>query len=317
MKEHTFESARYEKSDEIDLRELFLILWRARWLIIGCTVFAGLLAAGISMTMPNIYRAQVLLAPAEEASGGGLAALAGQLGGLASLAGVNIGKSEASKTAIAMEVLKSRAFVTNFVRQREIVVPLMAATEWDANNGELVFNGDVYDALEKRWVVQGLNKKSEYPTDWDIYNRFAGIMEVQKDKGSGLITVSVDFYSPVLAKQWADWLIEDVNAQVRKMDVDEATKSIEYLKRQLQQVSIKEMQQIFYQLIEKQTQTIMLANVRDQYVFKVIDPAVVPQAMYGPKRTLIVSVSIIAAFFLSALIAVLASLFKAPVMPKE
>lgn len=317
MKGHTFESARYEKSDEIDLRELFLILWRARWLIIGCTVFAGLLAAGISATMPNIYRAQVLLAPAEEASGGGLAALAGQLGGLASLAGVNIGKSEASKTAIAMEVLKSRVFVTNFVRQREIVVPLMAATEWDANNDELIFNGDVYDALEKRWVVQELNKKSEYPTDWDIYNRFSGIMEVQKDKGSGLITVSVDFYSPVLAKQWADWLIEDVNAQVRKMDVDEATKSIEYLKRQLQQVSIKEMQQIFYQLIEKQTQTIMLANVRDQYVFKVIDPAVVPQAMYGPKRTLIVLVSTIAAFFLSTLIAVLASLFKTPVIPKE
>ena len=48
------------------------------------------------------------------------------------------------------------------------------------------------------------------------------------------------------------------------------------------------MQTIFYQLIEEQTKTIMLANVRKDYVFKTIDPAIIPEEKDKPKRALIV-----------------------------
>ena len=291
----------YLQDDEIDLRELFGILWKARWLIIISTLLAGGLAAGITLMMPNIYQAQALVAPAEETRGGGLSALAGQLGGLASLAGVSLGKGEATKTTIAMEVLKSRAFVADFVQRRDIAVPLMAGKKWDAENDQVILDPEKYNTSTKQWVVDASDPKSGPPTDWDIYKKVNDILNVQQDKNSGLITVSLSFLSPTLAKQWVDWLIEDVNAQVRQMDVDEATKSIEYLKHQLQKTSVKEMQQIFYQLIEKQTQTIMLASVRDQYVFKVIDPPVVPQEKSSPKRALIVLVAMMAMGMLSVM----------------
>jgi len=47
------------------------------------------------------------------------------------------------------------------------------------------------------------------------------------------------------------------------------------------------MQTIFYQLIEEQTKTIMLANVRKDYVLEVIDPAVAPEKEAKPKRAMI------------------------------
>lgn len=47
------------------------------------------------------------------------------------------------------------------------------------------------------------------------------------------------------------------------------------------------MQQVFYQLIESETRTVMLANAQREYVFKTIDPAVVPQEKSAPKRALI------------------------------
>ena len=44
---------------------------------------------------------------------------------------------------------------------------------------------------------------------------------------------------------------------------------------------------MFFELIQSQTETIMLAKVREEYLFKVIDPAIVPEQKYGPKRALI------------------------------
>jgi hypothetical protein len=41
--------------------------------------------------------------------------------------------------------------------------------------------------------------------------------------------VSIDHQSPVVAAQWVNWLVEDVNAAVKAQDVSEAEKSIEYL----------------------------------------------------------------------------------------
>ena len=47
------------------------------------------------------------------------------------------------------------------------------------------------------------------------------------------------------------------------------------------------MQSVFYQLIEEQTKNLMLAQVQDEFAFKIIDPAVVPEEKAGPKRALI------------------------------
>lgn len=304
LKSSTQEAAFSVPADEIDLRIIVALLWRARWIVLVCTLFAGVMAAGISLLLPNIYQSQVLLAPAEEASGGGLAAISGQLGGLASLAGVNLGKNEVNKTTIAMEVLKSRAFITDFARRREIVVPLMAAEKWDAEHDQLIIDTQIYDAANNRWVVGKSDNKDGSPTNWDIYEEFKKILSVSQAKDSGLVTVSIDFFSPSHARQWVAWLVEDVNAQMRQRDIDEATRSIEYLKHQLEATSIADMQQIFYQLIEKQTQTIMLASVRDQYVFKVIDPPVKPQEKIKPKRILIVLLAMLVVGLISSLVAI-------------
>ena len=67
----------------------------------------------------------------------------------------------------------------------------------------------------------------------------------------------------------------------------EAQQSIDYLTDQLEKTQIVALEQVFYTLIEEQTKTIMLANSRPEYVFKTIDPAIVPEQKSGPKRALI------------------------------
>ena len=71
-------------------------------------VFA-IVSVGYALSLPNQYKATVLLAPAQEESGG-LSSALGQLGGLASLAGVNIGAGGGGESKHAQEILKSRFF---------------------------------------------------------------------------------------------------------------------------------------------------------------------------------------------------------------
>lgn len=283
----------------IDLWVVFSTLWKGKWIIASLTFLAGVTAVVFTLLMPNVYRSETLLAPAEESNSAGLMAIASQLGGIASLAGVDIGKVEATKMTIALEVLKSRAFISEFVTRRNLLVPLVAAKNIDPASGKLVLDESLYDEVGQRWIGFG-DAPDSRPSEWKAYKEFSRIMKVSQAKDTGLVMLSIDHVSPQIAQQWVAWLVEDLNEQMRRRDIDEANKSINYLRKQLAQTPLAEMKQIFYQLIEKQIQTIMLANVRDQYVFKIIDPPVVPEEKVSPRRASIVVMSVMSAFVIAS-----------------
>ena len=273
--------------DEIDLKELFMVLWGGKWLISAVTGLAAAISVVVALSLPNIYTASALLAPAES-SGGGLSGLMKQYGGLASLAGVSLpGGEEGSRAQLGMQLMKSRAFIGDFVERRDILPELMAVESWDAGSGKIIFDPDDYEADTTTWVRDVDPPKQPKPSLLEAHEEFMDILGVSEDKQTGYVTVSVDHHSPVIAAQWVNWLIEDVNAAVKAQDVAEAEKSIEYLKQQVTNTSLADLQAMFFELIQSQTETVMLAEVRPEYVFKTIDPAVVPEEKSKPSRALI------------------------------
>ena len=64
----------------------------------------------------------------------------------------------------------------------------------------------------------------------------------------------------------------------------EAEKSIEYLKQQVANASLVDLQPRFFELIQSQTETVMLAEVRPEFVFTTVDPAVIPEEKSKPSR---------------------------------
>lgn len=276
-----------ENVGDIDLSELLGVVWRGKWIIAAVTCLFAIAFAVFSLSLPNTYRSEALLAPADENSGGGLAGLAGQFGGLASLAGVNLGGG-ADKTALALEVLRSREFISNFIRKYELMVPLMAAEGWDSQRDELLIDGSVYSVIDKRWLRKPKGSRAAEPTSQEAYEEFIARLSVSQDKTSGFITLGFEYYSPQLAKNWVDNLVVELNLEVKARDVAEAEKSIRYLSGQLGRTAIADMRTIFYELIEEQSKTVMFAEVRDEYVFKTIDKAVVPELKSKPRRVLIV-----------------------------
>jgi uncharacterized protein involved in exopolysaccharide biosynthesis len=288
MNQHEALNAQYP-DDEIDLRELFATFWRGKWIILVFTI--AFAAAGVfyALSKPNIYQASVLLAPDQDEGGAGV--LGGQLGGLASLAGISLGGGGANKTVMAKQVLQSRAFLTNFIHRHNLSVPLMATEGWNMENEEWVINREIYNPQTGEWL-QNEDGESHKPTDWDMVKRFKeSHLSVYDDKETGMVTLNVKSQSPPVAKKWAEKLVYDINEHMRQQDVKDAEARIAYLEEKLSETNIAGMQQVFYQLVESETRTVMLANAQNEYIFKTVDPAVVPQEKSEPKRALIAIVA--------------------------
>ena len=272
--------------DEIDLKELFAVLWAGKLQIIGVTFVAAVLAVVIALMMPNIYRSEALLSPVSAGSGGA-AGLASKFGGLASLAGISLPGGGADKTGLGIEVLKSRQFLQEFVAKRNILPELMAVEAWDASTNQLSFNEDVYVSSTNTWVREAKPPRKAKPSVQEAHEAFLEILSVTQDKESGFVSIGIEHHSPVVAQQWVSWLVEDINETIRKQDVEQAERSINYLKEQINSTSLTELQAGFFEMIQSQTETIMLAKASPEYLFKTIDPAVVPELKSKPKRALI------------------------------
>lgn len=271
--------------DEINLREMFSAIWRGKWLVVIITTFFTILAIVYALSQPNIYRSEIVLVPAMTEDGSTLASIAGKFGGFANLAGIGLNATEVDKTSYAIEVLKSRTFLTSFINRHDLAVPLLAAKGWDLESGRWILDREIFNEQSGEWVRNVTPPKVAAPTAWELFNVFSKkSLEVNKDNKTMFVRVGVNSLSPVAAQQWATWLVEDLNQHVRMLDIAEAERSIDYLKKQIDQTSNTSMHKIFYQLIEQQTKVAMLAQIRSEYVFKVVDPAVIPEVKVGPMR---------------------------------
>lgn len=291
------------EEDEIDLAELWHAIWSGKLIIIAISALFVILSVIYAINQPNIYRATTLLAPASEQGGAsGLSKMAGQFGGLASLAGINLSGGGTDKTGLALEVLKSRVFIEEFINRHDILVPLMAVENWNVNTNKLTLDEDIYDEKTQKWVREVKAPREPKPSSWEAYKVFYEIFTVARDKDSGMITLSLEYNSPEMATNWLLLLVHDINTVMREQDKAEAQRSIDYLRIKLQETQLADMQTVFYQLIEEQTKTIMLAEVSQEYVLKTVDPANAPEEKAKPKRALIVVLGTFLGGILSMLI---------------
>ncbi|MAD15230.1 MAG: LPS O-antigen length regulator [Alteromonadaceae bacterium] len=274
--------------DEIDLRELWNVIWRGKWIIIAITAIFAVASVVYALSLPNIYKSEALLAPADTDQQGGLSGLSGQLGGLASLAGVNLGGGKTDKTALAIEILKSREFFAKFAEKHNILPDLMAVKEWDRPTNTVVYDEEIYSSESGEWVREVKAPKKAKPTMQEAKKEFDALFAVEQNTENGMVLISIEHYSPQVVKQWIDWLVQDINSVMKMRDKEEAENSIQYLQSQVAQTNIVEQKTLLYQLIEEQAKTLMFAEVRKEYVFKTIDGAQVSEQKFMPKRPLIV-----------------------------
>lgn len=289
--------------DEIDLREIFSVIWQGKWWIIACAFIFGLAGGIYAFLQPDIYESSALIAPADNNQSGAMAGIASQFGGLASLAGINL-NSGGNKTTLALQVLQSRKFIGDFIERHHLLAELMATKGWDKKTEQLKYDTSLYNPRTKQWLSD--EDKSLKPTRLGATQYFLKkVLAVDTDTKTNMTRVSVNYYSPIIAQQWVTWLVADLNEEMRQQDMIDAQNNIHYLNAQLANTSLADNRTMLYKLIEQQTKTLMLTKVRKEYAFETVDPSFVPENKDKPNRMLILLVSIITSILLSCSCALL------------
>ena len=119
-------------------------------------------------------------------------------------------------------------------------------TKWDKGTGSEEFDDQIYDNKQNKWQIDQNTKISLEPTDLKAYEIFKNNLIITPNLDTGVVEVSIDFLSPVRAKEWLDFLIEDLNDMVRNKDVLLADKSITFLEGKLKETQITGIQRIFF-----------------------------------------------------------------------
>jgi uncharacterized protein involved in exopolysaccharide biosynthesis len=221
-----------QNSDEIDLKDLIIPIWKARKQILTTAIIFAIFGGIIGFLTPATYTASSTFLPQTAQAGGGLS---GSLGGLASLAGINLstggmGGGEIPPSTYAT-VLGSQPFRKRILDAKiNVNGDSISYRDYLKNQPKTVMGTISEYTIGLPGKVIGLTKSSEKQSDYfpgqllqpisdeeyDFQNAVAGIVSISNDKKEGIVSLTVVEGDPLVAAQVAqiteqilqDWIIE-------------------------------------------------------------------------------------------------------------
>jgi uncharacterized protein involved in exopolysaccharide biosynthesis len=279
---------------DVDLAALGARLWsRKSWIVLTVLLFvAG--SAVAAFTMTPLYRATTVVMPAASNTGGlnSLTSALGQLGGLASLAGISAGSGNVDVEE-ALAVLRSRAFIERFIAENDLLRVLLYR-RWDDAAG--------------RWK----GDEASWPTLAEGYKYFSeDVSNFTRDSRTGLITIQIVWKDPEPAAQWANELVARLNSEMRGRAIARTSASVEYLEKELLGTGAIETRQAIARVLEAQVNQRMLANVTQEYAFRVVDRALPPDLTdrVRPQRITMLGLGAVLGLVCGAVLVLLAPVF--------
>jgi uncharacterized protein involved in exopolysaccharide biosynthesis len=238
-------------TSEFDLRTILIALKPHRVPIVIGLLVGGALAVTHAALSPEEFESTVEVAPAASPSGtAGLGSVLGQLGALAPLAGINIPSPEEDRTALV--VLRSNAFVGEFLREEGVLEQIR-----EENRGALARLRD--RRLNEQQAIRYFRTR---------------LMRVEEDRRAGTTKLTIRSRDREAAARWANGMIHRLNAAQRERAIEESTRTVAYLEEQIEHASSVEVQQALYSVMEGELKAIAIARSREDYTFRILDPAV-------------------------------------------
>jgi|SRR6185369_3866725 len=248
-------------------------VWQAKVWIVGLALAGAGVALLMAANSERKYRAEVVVASQTESQASGLAGLVSQFGGLSALAGLGLGQQ--SNVANSMATFRGAKFTADFIKKQALAPGLFP---------------DRWDKQQRRWI-------GNEPTDLELVKAFdgGGIRTIIEDRRTGLINVRIQWNDPQEAVRILDSMLAEVNDELRTKALEESKRSVDYLKVQLDQTNAVDLRQTINTLIATNLKQAVLANVRRDYAFQVVSPAVVPTSrdFVWPRRMLMAATGVV------------------------
>jgi uncharacterized protein involved in exopolysaccharide biosynthesis len=273
-----------DTKEDITILDIFNIFYTHKVLIILLGLAGLLLGILISYIIKPIYTSEVLMVSQLENQ----SSQASGLAGLAGLTGISFGNDSSNKEAVkAMAILKSRTFRLHVV-ENEDLKPFLFPERWDIENNKW------YEAE---------------PSDLSAASKLNRLIKI-KTSEKGLIQFTISSYSPEFSSFLSNKIIYLINNYLRSQVIEEAEESIALLKDELKTTKFAAIEEKIYSQIEGHTQSKTLANVRQEYAFKVIDKAIEQTSPSWPIKMQIQLMGVVSGLLLGLILSLFFGFFR-------
>jgi LPS O-antigen subunit length determinant protein (WzzB/FepE family) len=297
----------YLQYDEIDIGNIVEIILKEKIKLAVITSIFAISTVFLALSLPNIYTSQAMLAPAN-AKPSMSSSLSG-MSSLAGLAGINIPMDDsANKSLEAIERIKSyQFFVTRFLPNIRLE-NLIAIKSWDPETNIIEYN-NLFDSSTGKW-----NKNSRFksgkPSSQEAFKIYSKNIELITTKKNSFVRISISHQSPMIAKEWLDLIIKNINQVMQDEDKKLLEDSVSFLSSISEQNNLKAVDKAINNLLEAQIQNLMLATSNPDYVYKILNSPIAPEEKSSPQRSIICIVGTFIGFIFGIIIILFLNLRK-------
>ncbi|NOZ68750.1 MAG: hypothetical protein GXP46_05800 [Deferribacteres bacterium] len=258
-----------EYDDEINFLDYIKVL-RKHYRLIFIIVTVSVLATGIiSFRSPEIYQATAAIIPAsqmkEQTS---MSRLAMKFG---------ISTTPAANVSEIVRLLKSNILMERVIKR--------------------------YNLLPVFFKKDALQKMPEKSRIWNGIRYLKNIFTVKHNQREGIIELSAEFTDPKTAADIINYMLTELTDYMSGEARRVAETNRKYLESLINKNTDPLISQKIYSLIAKQIEMSMMAEVKDNFAFKILDPPKAPDRKIRPKikKDILLSfvVSLFAAVFLA------------------
>jgi capsule polysaccharide export protein KpsE/RkpR len=185
--------------------EKLWVLWRSRGFLWGVTWKASIASIVLAFVIPSHYKSSVRFVPGENSSNSGGSSMMGLLSKA-------IG-SDSSSTGFGLDAAS-----------------LLGAKTPGAFYVEVLKSRTVQDRLINRFDLRARYRKSTY---FEARKKLAQFTDVEEDKKSGVITLTVVDYEPRMAAQIANAYVDELNRLAVDLNTSSAHRERQFLEERL------------------------------------------------------------------------------------
>ena len=232
-----------------------------------------------SIFQPNIYRSSGIY----EIANSGETSSPIETQGLSSIAGavgVSLGKPNSNKADIIIETVKSKGFLEHLIRIDSVLPSLFATDSFNMESNAIIYDPTIYK--DNKWV------DGNKPSIHEVHKIYEKSLSIRRDNGDGFIYIAFQHQSPYFAKDFLSTVVSELNSTMRIKAASESSNSIEFLTVEFTNTNWLEIRNSISSLLQDHFQTMMLANVREEYALKPIESPFVEEEKYAPSRLSIV-----------------------------
>ena len=203
MKENINNNDFEKLEDEIDLKELFNILYDGKWTILSITTLISIIGVIYSLLLPNIYESKALLVPVN--SSNSISGALQSYSGLAGLAGISLpSTSDEGNSAKALQKINSLSFFKNNILTNIFLPDLMALKSWNPDTNTLIYDERIYDKSNDTWLGNSFYLNKNIPSAQEAYTTYLNAhLNLIEDSNSGFITLSIKQFAYVFQRFFA------------------------------------------------------------------------------------------------------------------